>query len=91
MPDIQLSNGVLSVSGTYKPGDPRPENGSYNDWLEWSETQHKAGLRQKQCGRCGKWNWPQELSDEVIQSKVTNRHGVEVNLMSPVCKKCRTQ
>ena len=45
---------------TYKPGDPEPDG--YLAWHEWAAAQHKAGLRQRQCGRCGLWNYPQELS-----------------------------
>ena len=37
---------------TYKPGDQAPEG--YLAWHEWAEVQHKAGLRQKQCGQCGR-------------------------------------
>jgi hypothetical protein len=44
----------------YKPGDPPP--GGYLNWHAWAEVQDKAGLRQKQCSRCGLWKFPQELS-----------------------------
>ena len=40
----------------YKPGDQAPSG--YLAWHEWAEVQHKAGLRQKQCGRCGLWRYP---------------------------------
>jgi hypothetical protein len=44
----------------FKPGDPPPEG--YLNWHAWAEVQDKAGLRQKQCSRCGLWKFPQELS-----------------------------
>jgi hypothetical protein len=45
---------------TYNHGDPPPDG--YLAWHEWAAVQHKAGLRQRQCCRCGLWNYPQELS-----------------------------
>ncbi len=44
---------------TYKPGGPSPSG--YLERHEWADVQHKAGLRQKQCCRCGLWNYPQEM------------------------------
>ncbi len=34
----------------------------YLAWHEWAAAQHKAWLRQRQCCRCGLWNYPQELN-----------------------------
>lgn len=65
MPDIRIPGGVLTVAGNYKPGDPAPTG--YLAWHEWAHIQHKAGLRQKQCAKCGKWKYPQELSSKVFQ------------------------
>ena len=70
---------------TYKPGDPAPDG--YLAWHEWAEVQHKAGLRQKQCGRCGLWRYPQELSDKIDRYDMTSRKGPVV-VESPVCLKC---
>ena len=67
----------------YKPGDPAPEG--YLAWHEWADTQHKAGLRQKECGRCGLWRYPQELSGqfELLQSGNS-----PITSMMAVCNDC---
>jgi hypothetical protein len=44
---------------SYKPGEQAPKG--YLAWHEWALAQHKAGLRQIQCGHCGLWYYPQEL------------------------------
>jgi hypothetical protein len=59
----------ILADARYKPGDQAPEG--YLAWHEWAEVQHKAGLRQKQCGRCGLWRYPQQLSAEVDRAGVT--------------------
>lgn len=86
MPDIFLPDVILTVSGDFKPGDMQPTG--YLDWHEWAEVQHKAGLRQKECGSCGRWKYPQELSDVVQSHKARKRNGVEVIVETPVCKLC---
>ena len=64
--------GVIShTGGPYKPGDQPPFG--HCDWMEWAEVQHKAGLRQRQCVKCDKYRYPQEIA----------RWG-----RSPVCKEC---
>lgn len=70
---------------TYKPGDPAPKG--YLAWHEWAEAQHKAGLRQKQCGRCGLWRYPQELSDQIDRCEMKSRKG-PVTVETVVCLKC---
>lgn len=70
---------------TYKPGDQVPEG--YLAWHEWAEAQHKAGLRQKQCGRCGLWRYPQELSDQIDRVEMRSRKG-PVTVSTVVCLKC---
>lgn len=70
---------------TYKAGDPAPDG--YLAWHEWAEAQHKAGLRQKQCGRCGLWHYPQELSDQIDRCEMKSRKG-PVTMESAVCLKC---
>ena len=72
---------------TYKPGDQAPEG--YLAWHEWAEAQHKAGLRQQQCGRCGLWRYPQELSGEWLQWEAKTARGKAVQQMAPVCLKCQ--
>lgn len=69
----------------YKPGDPAPEG--YLAWHEWAEVQHKAGLRQVECGRCGLWRYPQELSDQVKRWVANTRKGSK-QMESPICLKC---
>ena len=58
-------------------------------WHEWAEVQHKAGLRQKECGRCGRWKYPQELSDQHDRLEAQSRKG-PVTVITPVCNKCAT-
>ena len=69
----------------YKPGDPAPEG--YLAWHEWADTQHKAGLRQRHCGRCGRWQFPQELSDKRDQHVLQSRAG-PATLTTLVCNDC---
>ena len=76
----------LLVMPKYKPGDPRPEG--YLQWHEWAEAQHKAGLRQRQCGRCGLWNYPQELSSEVVRTTAYTKGGRPFIHLAPLCKVC---
>lgn len=70
----------------YKPGDQPPEG--YLAWHEWAEVQHKAGLRPKQCGRCGLWRYPQELSDQIDRCEMRSRQGLLVTIETVVCLKC---
>ena len=73
----------------YKPGDQAPDG--YLAWHEWAEVQHKAGLRQKQCGRCGLWRYPQQLSALVDSTEVTGlrkRKPFRRTLETPVCNDC---
>jgi hypothetical protein len=82
---IQIPNGVVCVQPDFKPGDQAPDG--YLAWQEWAEVQHKAGLRQKECGRCGKWRYPHELSARIDTGVVQSRKG-PVTLQTPVCNKC---
>lgn len=75
----------ILMQRAYQPGDQAPEG--YLAWHEWAETQNKAGLRQKECGRCGKWKYPQELSATVEDHEVQSRKGL-VTLKTPVCNAC---
>jgi hypothetical protein len=59
-----------------------------------TSVQAKAGLKQKQCGRCGLLKFPQELSDVVDESTANTRKDgteTEVKRKSPVCNKCIKQ
>ena len=53
----------ISIQETYKPGDAEPKG--YVEWQEWADAQRKAGLKQVQCGRCGLFKFPQQLSGKV--------------------------
>lgn len=79
---------TLTYGGDYKPGDPPPTG--YTDWHAWADVQHKAGLRQKQCGRCSRWKYPQELSGlvDVGFASKTKCGPANVRIESPVCIQC---
>jgi hypothetical protein len=49
----------------YKPGDLPPKG--YLEWHEWADVQHKAGIKQFRCKRCGKWLTPQEEDGHMAQ------------------------
>ena len=70
----------------YKPGDQAPDG--YLAWHEWAEAQHKAGLRQKQCGRCGLWRYPQQLSDDVMRWEAKTSLGKTTQQEAPICNEC---
>ena len=86
MPDVRIPNGVLTVAGNYTPGSQAPAG--YLDWHEWAEVQHKAGLRQKECAKCGRWKYPQELSEQTSECIGTTRGGQKVRIVGPVCNEC---
>ena len=71
----------------YKPGDQAPDG--YLAWHEWAEVQHKAGLRQKECGRCSKWFYPQQLSAATDKCVMQSRKG-PVTVETAVCLSCAT-
>lgn len=70
---------------TYKPGDQPPDG--YLAWHEWADVQQKAGIKQVQCGKCGLWRTPQELSGQMIRWTAKSRKG-PVEQFAPVCNKC---
>ena len=74
---------------TYKPGDQAPSG--YLAWHEWAQAQHKAGLRQKACGKCGLWFFPQQLSTEVVRWECFTNHGHKVKRSAPLCLKCKNE
>lgn len=86
MPDIRIPNGVITVAGKFKSGDPAPAG--YLDWHEWAEAQHKSGLRQSECGECAKWFYPQELSGKYVEVKGRTPKLIEVTYKMCVCKEC---
>lgn len=85
----RLRVACILEQAAYKPGDQAPEG--YLAWHEWAEVQHRAGLRQKQCGRCGLWRYPQQLSALVDSTEVTGlrkRQPFRRTLQTPVCNDC---
>ncbi len=76
----------ILVMPSFKPGDPAPEG--YLQWHEWADVQHKAGLRQKQCGTCSKWCYPQELNPTPRVSNMRDSRGRPIKVPYFVCKKC---
>lgn len=69
----------------YKPGDMPPEGRLA--WDEWASVQDNAGLRQKECLRCGKWQYPQELSGKMELHELETQRG-KIQLLMPVCNEC---
>jgi hypothetical protein len=87
MPTINCGKlGIISFTGNYKPGDQPPSG--YCDWHAWADVQHKAGLRQKRCGNCSKWNFPQELTDVAKRHYVKTANGKKVLVTTFLCKEC---
>lgn len=78
----------LLVQKDYKPGDQAPSG--YLAWHEWAEVQHKAGLRQVQCGRCGKWQYPQQLSEQMDSFVAVGRKGKRT-VETHVCNACEVR
>lgn len=79
--------GCILEQNTYKPGDLPPDG--YLEWHEWAEVQRKAGIKQVECGKCGRWKTPQELSGQTIRWTVRTKKG-PVEQTAPVCSKCAT-
>jgi len=70
---------------SYKPGDLPPEG--YLAWHEWAEIQYKAGVKQVECGICGKAKTPQELSGKTVSHTYQSKNG-DVEIVSQVCTQC---
>ena len=82
---IRIPGGLMCVQPDFKPGAHAPEG--YLAWPERGDKQHKAGLRQKECGRCGMWKYPQELSATQDAFEAKSSKGL-VNFKTPVCHTC---
>ena len=93
MPCVQVKLGGrvahLTFTADFKPGDPPPSG--YADWQEWARIQHKAGLRQQQCGGCSLWKFPQEMSDARKEWTAITRRGQPMRVLAPVCKGCEVK
>lgn len=81
----------LLIQPDFKVGDRQPEDAGYLAWHEWAEVQHKGGLRQKECGRCGLWRYPQDMSDKVEVREAKNSRGVPVLTEAPICLMCEPE
>lgn len=87
MPCVRIKDGFVCESGEFKAGDLPPFG--YLENQEWHEVQQRAGLRQVKCGKCGKYCYPQELSDKEIESKYCKtKHGPLITETKPICKEC---
>ena len=85
---IQVNGGIVCVQPEFKPGDQAPEG--YLAWHEWDEVQRKAGIKQKQCGRCGRWKCPQELSPTIDRATMQSKKGPVV-VETVVCTECEAK
>ena len=81
----RIQGALILEQSAYKPGDLPPDG--YLAWHEWAEVQYKAGIKQVQCGKCGLWRTPQELSGETMRWTTQSRKG-PVEGTAPVCNKC---
>lgn len=84
----RIRGAVILAQDDYKPGGPAPEG--YLAWHEWAAVQHKAGLRQQKCVLCGLWCFPQELSEQLVRTKMKTRDGISVTAVAHVCRNCVT-
>jgi hypothetical protein len=82
------NRGIMSITPDFKPGDLPPPSHAYNDWHAWADVQRKAGIKQAQCGSCGLWRTPQEMSAITRPWSAFDRYGTRVHLESKVCLKC---
>lgn len=81
-----MSHVCILMQDEYKPGDQPPDG--YLAWHEWAEVQRKAGIKQSQCGKCGKWKTPQELSQASVAAEAIDRRGRSVVEWRRICNKC---
>ena len=89
---IGTSHGIICSVPEFKRGDPPPNDESYLAWEEWAQVQYKAGLRQSQCGHCGKWRFPVEMSGKTIDVKYEyGKYGQEFTVAEPICKQCDSE
>lgn len=77
----------MSVSQDFKAGDQPPGCNGYIDTQEWARAQMKAGLKQKPCGRCGRWKFPQQVA-LVSVTKLPDSHGRLHDVESITCNDC---
>lgn len=63
----EAANWHIDITPKFKAGDPEPT--SYLDWHEWARVQAAAGLKQRQCKKCNKWRYPQDLKNGVCREE----------------------
>ena len=89
MTDAERHASYLTVGQHWEPGDQPPS--VYNDWHEWANVQHRAGLRQARCGFCGLWKYPQELHRKRFTFTANTRKdgaGQTVTMTYQFCNAC---
>ena len=84
----RINGAIVCETPDFKPGDLPPDG--YLAWHEWAEVQHKAGIKQKQCGRCGLWKCPQELSSTIDRATMQSRKWPVV-VETVVCTECEAK
>jgi hypothetical protein len=85
---VQIGKAIVCGSlAPYKAGDMPPEG--YIEWQDWAEVQTNAGLKQSQCGHCGKFRFPQEMSSRFIETIARKtKYGQKVRIKQRICKVC---
>lgn len=86
MADVRIAGFIVTMSPDFQAGDPEPTG--YLDWHAWAEAQHKAGLRQSQCGNCGRWRFPQQMSTREASHEYITGRGKRVRISEFLCLKC---
>lgn len=76
----------MTVQRDYRPGDQPPEG--YLAWHEWAAVQHKAKLKQRECPKCGRWKYPQELSNTAKKWSGKTARGKVVEFVALLCNDC---
>lgn len=85
---------ILTHQDGWKKGDQPPADPSdYLGWHAWAEVQYKAGLRQRQCGRCQGWKFPQEMSAKEDMTTLYRDKACKkpFKVKSPVCNSCSSR
>ena len=76
----------LTIMPIFQPGDLPPKG--YLEWHEWAEVQRKAGIKQVECGGCGKYKTPQELTGHLRVTEAKDKKGNVVFIREPICNEC---
>lgn len=76
----------LEICRKFEPYSQPPAG--YMERHEWAQVQLRAGLRQKLCGFCSLWKFPQELVGDAIVTQAETSRGTKVNQIWHVCEEC---